>query len=341
MEPLTQALASVALSRAGLNRIAPHATPILIATALAPDLDLLSVAGGAATYLRFHRTLLHSAVGGTATAAAIAVIATILIRGRNRDGSAAQKSALAPFFRILAVCLCGVALHDLLDLCDASGARLLWPFRASWQGWYLAPNLDALILILLIAAMALPALFKLVSEEIGERKKKNPAAQWWAIAAFVVVGLYFGLRAFQHSQAIDLLQSAVYRGEVPLAVGAYPDSLSPFDWRGIAATDNTLQEIEIHLSSGEKFDPDRAINHYKPAKPQVLAAAENAAAVREFVAYARFPLASVNQTDFGGWHIELRDLRLPADSRSWDNVVAAVDVNAALQIQDEQIRFAH
>jgi inner membrane protein len=341
MEPVTHALAAIALSRAGLNRLAPRATPILIAAALAPDLDLVSVLGGAGSYLRLHRTLFHSLVGSLTLALALAVIATLILRRFRLTGEFAGASFRPLFLRVLALCVSGVALHLLLDLCDADGLRLLWPFRATWQGWYLAPNLDPIILIVLIAAIALPALFKLVGEEIGERKKKNPIPRRWSIAAFAILAIYLAGRATQHSQAIDLLQSAIYRGELPLSAGAYPDSVSPLDWRGIAATDNMLQEIEVHTSSGEKFDPERAITHYKPAQPQVLAAAEKADAVRAFVTYARFPIASVQQTEGGGWHVELRDLRVPANSRSWENLAAAVDLNDALQIRDEEIHFVH
>jgi inner membrane protein len=341
MEPVTHALASIALSRAGLNRLAPRATPILIAAALAPDLDLGSVAGGAGSYLRWHRTLFHSLIGGLTLALVLAVVATLILRRFRPTGEFASASFRPLFFRVLALCVSGTALHFVLDLCDADGLRLLWPFRLSWQGWYLAPKLDPIILIVLIASMALPALFKLVGEEIGDRKKKNPIPRRWSIAAFTILAIYLGARATLHSQAIDLLQSAIYRGEVPLSAGAYPDSVSPFDWRGIAATDNMLQEIEVHLGSGEKFDPERAITHYKPARLQVLAAAEKAATIRAFVAYARFPIASVQQMDGGGWHVELRDLRIPAISSSWENLAAAVDLNYALQIRDEEIRFVH
>jgi len=333
MEPAAQALAAIALSRAGLNRLTPHATPILIAAALAPDLDLLSAAGGASIYLHLHRTLFHSLPGGIALALIVAAIATTILYRR--------KPPLSSFLCISAVSFSGLALHLVLDLSDAEGLRLLWPFRPTWQGWYLTPNLDPIILIILIASISLPALFKLVSEEIGERKKHAHVPRRWAIAALTLIALYLGGRATLHSQAIDLLQSAIYRGEVPLSAGAYPDSISPFEWRGIAATDNTLQEIEIHLGSGEKFDPDRAITHYKPAQPQILAAAEKSSAVRAFVQYARFPIASVQQTDSGAWHVELRDLRIPASNTSWENLTASVDISPTMQIQSEEIRFAH
>jgi inner membrane protein len=338
MEPVTQALASIALSRSGLNRIAPRAPAILIAAAIAPDVDLFSAVGGASAYLRFHRTLFHSMLGGLALALALALIATLILRRFKPVAEWVNAPTISLFIRVLILCVSGVALHLLLDLCDADGLRLFWPFRATWQGWYLAPNLDPIILIALIASIALPALFKLVGEEIGERKKKNPIPRRWAVAAFAILAGYLATRATLRAQAIDLLQSAIYRGEVPLAAGAYPDSISPFNWRGIAATDNTLQEIEIQLSSGEKFDPERAITHYKPAQPQVLGAAEKAEAVREFVTYSRFPIASVQQTD-SGWEVRLRDLRIPANSKSLENLEAVVDVDSGMQIRSEEIRF--
>jgi membrane-bound metal-dependent hydrolase YbcI (DUF457 family) len=92
MEPVTHALAAIALSRAGLNRLAPRATPILIAAALAPDLDLASVAGGAGSYLRWHRTLFHSLIGGLTLALVLAVVATLILRRSRTTGEFASAS---------------------------------------------------------------------------------------------------------------------------------------------------------------------------------------------------------------------------------------------------------
>ena len=46
MDPLTHTLTGLALSRAGLNRLTAHATPILLVAANAPDLDIVTLAGG-------------------------------------------------------------------------------------------------------------------------------------------------------------------------------------------------------------------------------------------------------------------------------------------------------
>jgi hypothetical protein len=41
----------LALSRAGLNRLTPQATAILLLAANAPDIDVVSAAGGSLAYL--------------------------------------------------------------------------------------------------------------------------------------------------------------------------------------------------------------------------------------------------------------------------------------------------
>src|SRR5579862_358155 len=104
MEPATQALAAITLSRAGLNKLSPRATLILLAATLAPDLDLLSIVGGAGTYLRCHRALLHSYIGGFILALALAAILTPAIT-RIKVPLKHEFEIRFTFFRVLALCL--------------------------------------------------------------------------------------------------------------------------------------------------------------------------------------------------------------------------------------------
>ena len=46
MDNLTHSLIGVALSRAGLNRVTPHATAILLLAVNLPDLDIISLVDG-------------------------------------------------------------------------------------------------------------------------------------------------------------------------------------------------------------------------------------------------------------------------------------------------------
>jgi membrane-bound metal-dependent hydrolase YbcI (DUF457 family) len=335
MDVVTQALASVTLSRAAFARTTRFATPILLATAIAPDLDLLSSFAGADAYLRFHRTLLHSILGAVTLAAAVSALACFADR-RFQRLTPAEPLRLG---RAFGICLIGVAFHDVLDLADSSGVQLFWPFHSKWYAWNLTANLDPWILAVLVAGLLLHELFNLVSEEIGEQKKKQPGRKRWAIAALTIVALYIVARGALHARAVDLLESRSYRGAIPIAAGAFPTSMSPFDWRGAVSTDDALIELEVPLGPGANFDSEGGVIRYKPDPAPALFAAQKSATATRFLIYAKFPLAAL-QPGLDGTHFEFRDLRFPAGSASDDNLVALVVVDRELHIVREEIRFA-
>jgi membrane-bound metal-dependent hydrolase YbcI (DUF457 family) len=335
MDVVTQALASVTLSRAAFARTTRLATPILLATALAPDLDLLSSFGGAVAYLRFHRSLLHSLPAALIIAFVIAIGA--YFADRRFTGSTAAEPL--GFVCAFGICLLGVAFHDVLDLVDSGGVQLFWPFHTKWYAWNLTANLDPWILAVLVAGLLLRELFNLVSEEIGEKKKKQSGRKRWAIAALAVVSLYIVGRSALRSRAVDLLESRSYRGTIPIAADAFPTSMSPFDWRGVVATDNAVIELEVALSPGAKFDSERGATRYKPDPTPALAAAQKSPAATRFLAYAKFPLVAL-QPGPDGTHFEFRDLRFPSGSTSDDNLVGVVVIDQELHVVREEIRFA-
>ena len=63
MDQLTHTAVGLFLSRAGLKRWTPLATPILLLAANAPDIDIVTAAGGSLNYLHYHRHLTHSLLG--------------------------------------------------------------------------------------------------------------------------------------------------------------------------------------------------------------------------------------------------------------------------------------
>src|SRR3954453_14517948 len=60
MDNLTHTATGLFLSRIGLNRWTPLASPIMILAANAPDVDIVTAAGGSLNYLHFHRHFTHS-----------------------------------------------------------------------------------------------------------------------------------------------------------------------------------------------------------------------------------------------------------------------------------------
>lgn len=342
MELITHALMSLVLARAGQKWLPRFGMAMLVASGVAADLDYASYLGGPAAFLRFHRTLLHSLAGSAVLACVIAAAFCAIDRARARklDTPPSNDSAPAalPFATALAVCAAGAGAHLLLDLASGIGVQLLWPFRAGWHAWDLLTNLDPWILILLIAGILLPELLRLVSEEIGERKKR-PRGQLGGITALVFLFAYIGARADLHSRAINLLLSREYHGQAPLAAGAFPASSTPFNWRGVVGTEDTIEELEVSLLPGSEFDPDRSRTLFKPEPSAVLDAGQRTAAARRFIEYARFPFAGIAQSD-EGYRFELRDERFPPDDASRDNIIVVVEMSKSMQIRSEEFRYA-
>jgi hypothetical protein len=314
---------------------------MLLVSGAAADLDSLSYFGGPATFLRFHRTLLHSIVGSALVAFATAVTFFLLNRISKSKDLTNHVGVMRPEFSAavaVLVCLIGTGSHMLLDLVSDVGIQLFWPFRSGWIGREILTDLDPWVLALLTTALLLPELLKLVSEEIGEQKKTT-RGRGAAIVALAILLLYVGARAALHRQAVSLLSSREYHGRPPLVVAAFPLAATPFNWRGVVSTDATVEELRVSLLPDRDFDTDRSFVRYKPEPSPALDAGENTQVAKTFLAYAGVPFASVSRSE-DGYRFELRDLRFATNDRSPENIVARVDFSRNLLIRNEELRYA-
>jgi len=309
---------------------------MLIVSGLAPDLDYASYFGGASAFMRFHRTVAHSLLGAAVTACVVAAAFCVLDRKEPRKPPHAYSSPSLSFLAAWLVCAIGACGHILLDLCSGNGVQLLWPFHLHRYGWDLAANLDPLLLTLLIAGLLLPLLFQLVNEEVTSGQKKRSGATAAVITLVLLIG-YFGVRAHFREEAVSLLFSREYHGRVPLSADAFPMPLSPFTWRGVVGTDNTMEEVEVPL--GDRFDPNDSTTLYKPEDSPALEIAQKTAGAGQFLEYARVPVANVRRNE-ADYRVEIRDLRFPADDDSPSNIVLRVDLSSDLKIRREQFLFA-
>jgi inner membrane protein len=339
VEPFTHAFTSLALARAGQKHLPRFGTAMLVVSGIAPDLDYASYVGGASAFMRFHRTALHSVAGSALMACAIAGAFCALDKRLPQNNRArARASAPLAFGPALAVCAVGAASHTLLDLVSGIGVQLLWPFRTHWSARNLANNFDLWILLVLVAGLLLPLLFRLISEEVGERKK-GPGGSRAAVVTLLLLTAYLGARAYLHSQAIDLLLSREYHGRIPLEAGAFPESSTPFNWRGLVVTDDTIEEVGVPLGSGGEFSPERSLTHYKPQDSPALDVGEKTAAAARFLKYAQFPLASVQRLE-AGYRVEVSDLRFASGDTEPANIFVRVDLDSELQVRHEAYLFA-
>ena len=307
---------------------------MLLVSGVAADLDYVSYLGGPGAFLKLHRALFHSAVGSLAVIGVIGAAFCFLDRKRPAKNPAAPLR----FLPAAAVCALGVTCHLTLDLCNGESVQLLWPFKIVSAAWNLTQSLDPWILFLLLTGLLLPHLFRLVSEEIGERKRGAVGGQGAAIALLLLLA-YMGARAYLHSRAVDQLVSREYHHRAPLAAGAFPSASAPFTWRGVVTTDNTIEEVEISLAPGAEFDPDRSLTRYKPEESPALEAGQQTASAKKFLEYARFPLASVVHLE-DGYRFELRDMQFAGGDNSPADIFVRVDLDSGLHVREEGFLFA-
>jgi hypothetical protein len=194
-----------------------------------------------------------------------------------------------------------------MDFCQADGVTLLWPFSIRRFSLDLSPKFDPWLLIILIASILLPELFRLVSDEIGARSKR-PRGRTGAIAGLAFALLYFALRGLFHGNVVIVLDARIVAGEMPRRVGAFPDAASPFLWHSIVETESALHLADMRSMGGEVSYASGVTTLRKPEPSPMLSAAQASPAAITFLGIARFPKATV-QKETAGYSVEIHDLK--------------------------------
>jgi inner membrane protein len=295
VDNITHTLTGLMLSRAGLNRVSPEATWVLLLAANAPDIDVCSALGGSLTYLHFHRHLTHSLLLLPLLAAACVLAVRVLAR-RPIAWKRAYLAALA-----------GVASHLVLDLTNVYGVRLLLPFSERWFRLDITNVVDVWIWSALFLAVLAPLLAKLVQSEMGGAQKRYQG-QASAIAALAFLLLYDGSRYILHERAVATLESRIYAGSQPRRVVAAPGPFSLLRWRGIVETANAYRIQEVNLA--EEFDTAAGREFFKAEGSDAIDAANRTEAFREFLRFSSYPLWQVSAGEGeGAIRVEAMDLR--------------------------------
>ncbi len=327
MDNLTHSLTAVIASRALGKRAGPYATGILVLASNAPDIDIVPLADSSAAFLHYHRGFTHSLA--FAPVLALAVVGVFAL-GRRL----ARSSRPFPLGRALLLALAGVVvLHLLLDWATCYGMRLLWPFSSRWLAWDAIPIVDVWLLAALAAGLAIPHLFRLISEEIGERRSAGRGGAFFALA---FLAAWFGFRGLLHARAEDILNSHLYRGLEPRQVGAFADIANPFLWHGVVETSETWELAPLNLL--EEFDSQRSRTHYPPEPSAALQAAQLTATARIFLDFARFPYGYVEPTETG-YKVVMRDLRFDYNIAGPKGFVTRVELDSGLRPRREDFRF--
>jgi len=324
MDPLTHSATGLFLGRAGLNRFSVQATWILLLAANAPDIDIVTLAGGQLNYLNYHRHLTHS----LAAWPLMALLPLLAVRPFTR-----QPFRWLPAY---AISLVAVASHLLLDYTNAYGIRFLLPFSARWFRLDLTSVVDLWIWAVLLLSLAAPVLGRLVNAEIGARTKT--AGRGFATFALIFLVFYNAGRGVLHARAVATLDSRLYSGAAPLRVAALPGPVNPLAWRGLVETSASYMILDVNLT--REFDPlaDAAAGavFYKAEPTAAVAAANRSPVFRDFFNFSEFPLERSLpwvDPDAGArpaTRVEVMDLRFGTPAQP--AFVATADVNDRLQV---------
>jgi len=323
MDPLTHTATGLFLSRIGLKRWTPLATPILLLAANAPDIDIVTASGGSLSYLHYHRHLTHS----LAAMPVLALLTVVLVR------LAARKPVhwAGAFF----AALIAVASHLLLDLTNAYGIRLLLPFSSQWLRLDLNNIYDLWIWAVFLLCVAGPFVGRLVGSEIASGGAPNQHhGRGFAWLALVFVLLYDCGRGVLHARAVATLQSRLYAGAAPTQVAALPGPANPMLWKGVAETAEFYAVGNVDLLAA--FDPARAMmTVYKPPPDAAIDAALRTPVFQEVARFIQFPLWRVSRDSGEGRMVQLSDLRFGPPSAPAFTATAILDA----RLEPEHVWF--
>jgi inner membrane protein len=298
MDPLTHTLTGLALSRAGLRRLSPWATPIALLAANAPDADILAAPWGAVTYLQYHRHITHSLVAVPVIAALVVLVVRLIARKPIGWRGA------------YVVALVAAVSHPLLDSWNTYGIRLLLPFSDEWRALDIVSLPDLWIWLVLLLAWLAPALAGLVSSEIGA---KRGTGRGWAITALLFLTVFVFGRWVLHGRAVAMLDARMYDGAAPRHVAAFPSFANPFSWRGLVDAGNFYALYHVNVLGD--FDPAGGEIVYKSAAGErernAMETARGAEAFRVFLDFSRYPVWRFSPTPNEGLRVEATDLRFP------------------------------
>jgi len=331
MDNLTHTLTGIAISQAGFNRKTRYATLAIVIGANIPDIDSVSGFWGSVAYLQHHRGITHSILGVIVLGVALAAVFYFF-------GKRVRPKKSGPHLNgrwLLLGCLAATGSHLLLDFTNSYGIRPFLPFSGHWYAWGIEPIVDPLLWLILIVGLALPALFRLITEEVGARKT---GFQTGAIISLCAVAALWGLRDFSHRRALNMLDSIRYHQANPQQLGAFPTFTNPFEWTGVVETANAFYVLPVGTINADLAPAEARVFH-KPEPSPALKKALETRTGRVFMDFARFPWAQVVPTE-KGVTVTVRDLRFQAANARRGGFAIRIKLDQQLHVLSQQFKFS-
>jgi membrane-bound metal-dependent hydrolase YbcI (DUF457 family) len=340
LDNLTHTLFALTVARTPLSRAGRGTAVALVLASNAPDIDIVTLARGTASYLKWHRGPTHGPLGivglGLVSAALVWVGQRAYDRWRTtRDtGPPSTDEHHASFGMLVVLSIVGTLLHVAMDLPTQYGTRLLSPFDWRWFSVDLMPIVDVYLLAALVAGL----LFG----------RQSPAArQRNAAIVLVLMTANYGLRAVEHSQALATVPQLFgptlatpcdpqsHDGWRPIDVwprqrattsstgkrclvelAAMPTFTSPFRWQIVAQVSNAYELRDVDLLDLRWREPDdeseapwrTTLRYPNVWTPTVTRAAETDLG-QLFLGFSRFPAARSAVDPHGVTTVRWTDVR--------------------------------
>jgi len=323
VDNVTHTLVGIALGRAGFNRKTRYATLAMAIGSNLPDVDIVAAWHGSINYLRYHRAITHSLIGVTVLGWLLALI--LYLFGRR-----ARPKPNVPLLNmrwLIGACWLSTAMHLFMDYTNQYGVRPFLPFSGKWIALDLIPIVDPWLLLMLVLGLGMPVVLRLVSEEVGAKKKDSRGGQRGAIIALCGMVFLWVVAGFSHLRAVGMIESHLYGGENADQVGAFPSALNPFIWTGVVETGSAFTMFPVNsLDNGLELDEERTFPKPKPSP--VILAAQHTTTAKIFLNFARFPWTQVDE-GIEMDEVTIRDLRFasPGSGRSGFMVEVLMDKN--------------
>ncbi|MFZ2088566.1 MAG: metal-dependent hydrolase [Desulfobaccales bacterium] len=319
MDPLTHAVAGVAISQFVPAPSRGWAALAGIFFAILPDLDYVMIFSSRLAYLKHHRGLTHS------LAAMVFFVFLFAGLGRLLGGPRWFRPLVIIGFLVL-------GSHLLLDWTTSYGTQLLLPFSRAklsldWV-FIIDPYLTGLLLVAAIAVYWSPGWGRTLGA-----------------ACLALAGMYILLCGFYQQQALNLARQ-VYKpqAEAGATLAALPQPLSPRRWLLVAAAPGEVRQAFVELSywpMGKNmapppeirlqpvsqgrfqappaaFRPPDALEVYlwqAAPSPTLALSPEIQGVLATYMEFSRFPLLVANDQHFNGKTLTWLDLRFSLPGR--------------------------
>ena len=274
MDPVTHIAAGLLIGQAAKDRFPPGRAlvPLAAFAAWMPDVDNVVTLFGPEAYMRYHRGLTHSLLGG-------AVMAWLLAFAVSRFW---REARLKPLFALFYVC---VLSHLFLDCITTYGTGVFLPFsdvRVSFPSVFIIDPVYTLTLLVLAGVAFL-----------RPHARKNLATAGLAmLLAWPALG--FGVRQYVTARAATLLAE---QGERVEAVHVQPDAFAPLWWKIIADEGDHYVLTGLNLASPDDLLPGH--RYRKAGRTELAALGKQAPVFSEYVWFSDFPVQSADTTPEG------------------------------------------